>query len=180
MYKRQSSTRWESERWAKPPHLRWHNTGSLPAIRTANLEQLEEVDDVGPIVAKRIVDYFADGASAQLVDGLLERGVHWPDLVDALQASDAMPLAGQTWVLTGTLETMKRAEAKARLQALGAKVAGSVSKKTSQVVAGPGAGSKLKKASELDIPVMEEEAMIAFFGRKENNQDSNQGTGLDG
>ena len=108
------------------------------------------------------------------------RDRHWPDLVDALQASDAMPLAGQTWVLTGTLETMKRAEAKARLQALGAKVAGSVSKKTSQVVAGPGAGSKLKKASELDIPVMDEEAMIAFFGRKENNQDSNQGTGLDG
>ena len=150
--------------------------GSLPAIRDANLEQLEEVDDVGPVVAQRIVDYFADEASAQLVDDLLKRGVHWPDVVGAPQASDAMPLAGQTWVLTGTLEAMKRTEAKARLQALGAKVAGSVSKKTTQVVAGPGAGSKLKKANELDIPVMDEEAMITFFGSQESNQD----TGPDG
>ena len=144
--------------------------------RDANLEQLEEVDDVGPVVAQRIVDYFADEASAQLVDDLLKRGVHWPDVVGVPQASDAMPLAGQTWVLTGTLEAMKRTEAKARLQALGAKVAGSVSKKTTQVVAGPGAGSKLKKANELDIPVMDEEAMIAFFGSQESNQD----TGPDG
>ena len=70
------------------------------------------------------------------------------------------PLAGQTWVLTGTLEQMTRDEAKARLQALGAKVAGSVSAKTTQVVAGPGAGSKLDKASELGVPVMDEVAFI--------------------
>lgn len=89
--------------------------------------------------------------------------MHWPDVADTSVASADMPLAGQTWVLTGTLEAMKRSEAKARLQALGAKVAGSVSKKTTQVVAGPGAGSKLAKAQELAIPVMDEESMIAFF-----------------
>ena len=137
--------------------------GSLAAVRVASVEQLEEVDDVGPVVARRIVEFFSNERSSQLVDDLIAREIHWPDVVDVSVASEAMPLAGQTWVLTGTLEAMKRAEAKARLQALGAKVAGSVSKKTTQVVAGPGAGSKLKKAQELDIPVMDEDAMIAFF-----------------
>ena len=143
---------------------------SLPAIRTAEVEQLEEVDDVGPIVARRIVDFFADESSAVLVDELLARGVSWPDVVESDTGSQDQPLAGQTWVLTGTLETMKRNEAKARLQALGAKVAGSVSKKTTQVVAGPGAGSKLKKAAEFDIPVMDEEAMIAFFSEQSGGE----------
>ena len=137
--------------------------GSLASVRGASVEVLEEVDDVGPIVARRIVEFFSDSKSAQLVDELIERGVHWPDVADTSVASADMPLAGQTWVLTGTLEAMKRSEAKARLQALGAKVAGSVSKKTTQVVAGPGAGSKLAKAQELAIPVMDEESMIAFF-----------------
>ena len=141
--------------------------GSLPAVRVATVEELEEVDDVGPIVARRIVEFFSDERSNQLVDDLIARNIRWSDVADTGVASADMPLAGQTWVLTGTLEAMKRNEAKARLQALGAKVAGSVSKKTTQVVAGPGAGSKLKKAQELDIPVMDEEAMVAFFLEQE-------------
>ena len=135
----------------------------LPKIRSASDELLEEVDDVGPVVARRIVDFFNDAQSGALVDALLERGVTWPAVSDQFEANDDLPLAGQTWVLTGTLETMKRNEAKARLQVLGAKVAGSVSKKTTQVVAGPGAGSKLKKAEELGVAVMDEAMMIAMF-----------------
>lgn len=140
----------------------------LPMIRNASVELLEEVDDVGPIVARHIVEFFNDEQSIALVDALLERGVSWPEVSDQATATDTLPLAGQTWVLTGTLEAMKRNEAKARLQALGAKVAGSVSKKTTQVVAGPGAGSKLKKAEELEIAVMDEAAMIAFFAEHDN------------
>ena len=86
-------------------------------------------------------------------------GVHWPAMPPVERAAPA-PLAGQTWVLTGTLEQLTRDDAKARLQALGAKVAGSVSAKTTQVVAGPGAGSKLDRATELGIPVMDEEAFL--------------------
>jgi len=142
--------------------------GTLPAVRIASVEQLEEVDDVGPIVARRIVEFFSEPRSAQLVDELVLRGVRWPDVAEVGVASADLPLTGQTWVLTGTLEAMKRAEAKARLQAMGAKVAGSVSKKTTQVVAGPGAGSKLKKAQELEIPVMDEDAMVAFFREQES------------
>ncbi len=147
--------------------------GTLPEVRTATVEQLEEVDDVGPIVAQRIVEFFSDPRSAQLVDDLIQREVHWFDVSDAGGASATLPLTGQTWVLTGTLEAMKRNEAKARLQALGAKVAGSVSKKTTQVVAGPGAGSKLKKAQELEIPVMDEETMLAFFREHDFEQEGN-------
>jgi len=91
-----------------------------------------------------------------VIQRLRELGVHWPIEKRAEQA----PLVGQTWVLTGTLQQMTRDEAKAKLQALGAKVAGSVSAKTTQVVAGPGAGSKLDKAAELGIPVMDEDAFV--------------------
>ena len=80
----------------------------------------------------------------------------------------AAPLAGQTWVLTGRLEAMPRSTAKARLERLGAKVASTVSGNTAQVVAGPGAGSKLAKAQELDVPVMDEDALIAFLGDLED------------
>ena len=84
----------------------------------------------------------------------------WKDID---QSSDSLPLKGQTWVLTGTMETMSRAEAKDRLQLLGAKVAGSVSAKTYAVVAGPGAGSKLKKAKTLDVQVLSEQSLIDFL-----------------
>lgn len=127
--------------------------GDLEPLRRAEVAELEQVADVGPVVAGNIHRFFADVENARAVDALLEAGVRWPAVtVDA----GPQPLVGQTWVLTGTLESLTRDAAKAELVALGAKVSGSVSKKTSQVVAGPGAGSKLDKARELGVPVMNE------------------------
>lgn len=127
--------------------------GGLDALRDATPEILEVVPDVGPIVAEKIATYFNNPDNAKAVDELVEAGVAWP----AIEAvADSLPLAGQTWVLTGTLERMSRNEAKEKLVGLGAKVAGSVSGKTAQVVAGPGAGSKLAKAEQLAVPVMDE------------------------
>jgi len=113
---------------------------------------------VGPIVASNIAAFFADDANGDLVDALVAAGVTWPDL----QAT-AKPLAGQTWVLTGKLESMTRPAAKARLQALGARVAGSVSGKTSRVVAGKRAGSKRAKAERLEVPVIGEAEFSALL-----------------
>ena len=127
--------------------------GGLDALRDATPEVLEVVPDVGPIVAEKIAAYFDNPDNARAVDELVEVGIAWP----AIEAvADSLPLAGQTWVLTGSLEQMSRNEAKQKLTDLGAKVAGSVSGKTAQVVAGPGAGSKLVKAEQLEVPVMDE------------------------
>ena len=139
------------------------NFGSLEAIVDADIDTLQEVDDIGPVVAYHIRDFFRNPDNLAIVNALRESGVSWDD-VD-ISAQDSQPLKGQTWVLTGTMEIMSRAEAKDKLQELGAKVAGSVSAKTTQVVAGPGAGSKLTKAQSLDIPVMDEEQFIAFLNR---------------
>jgi DNA ligase (NAD+) len=132
--------------------------GSLDALTAADREALEAVDDVGPVVAQHVRAYFEQPANRALISALRDAGVHWEEGEprDVEPASAELPLAGQTWVLTGTLENMPRNEAKARLQALGAKVAGSVSAKTTQVVAGPGAGSKLAKAEAAGVPIMEE------------------------
>ncbi len=135
--------------------------GNLAALADADVATLELVDDVGPIVAAHIAAFFADPEARVVVERLVARGIVWPDA--APEGATAQPLAGQTWVLTGTLEAMTRDEAKARLQALGAKVTGSVSKKTTQVVAGPGAGSKLEKAETLEIPVMDEAGLLTFL-----------------
>ncbi|WP_420550682.1 NAD-dependent DNA ligase LigA [Litorivicinus lipolyticus] len=129
----------------------------LAGLRAASVERLIEVDDVGPVVAQHLVDFFHNPAQQQWVDDLLSCGVEWP-LEDG-PISDV--LAGQTWVLTGSLESLTRDQAGERLRALGAKVAGSVSKNTSQLVAGPGAGSKLSKAESLGVPVMDEAELIA-------------------
>ncbi len=131
--------------------------GDLAPLRNASVEDLEVVADVGPIVAAKIAEYFNNPDNRALVDDLIGEGVHWP-AVPAQVA--AMPLAGQTWVLTGTLAEMPRSQAKQKLVGLGAKVAGSVSRNTAQVVAGPGAGGKLEKAEEFGVPVMDE---TAFF-----------------
>ncbi|MCY3794347.1 MAG: NAD-dependent DNA ligase LigA, partial [Gammaproteobacteria bacterium] len=131
--------------------------GGLDALRAATPEILEVVPDVGPIVAEKIATYFNNPDNAKAVDELVEAGVAWP----AIEAvADSLPLAGQTWVLTGTLERMSRNEAKEKLIGLGAKVAGSVSGKTAQVVAGPGAGSKLAKAEQLAVSVMDEAGLM--------------------
>lgn len=132
----------------------------LQAVIEADQGRLEVVDDVGPVVASRIVEFFTDAANLQMVNELIAAGVHWPQIE---KQTDDAPLLGQTWVLTGTLEQMNRNDAKTLLVSFGAKVAGSVSAKTSQVVAGPGAGSKLEKATALDIPVMDEAAFLTFL-----------------
>jgi DNA ligase (NAD+) len=137
-----------------------NNFGTLDAVIAAPAEQLLEVEDVGPIVARHIVDFFRNPDNLAIVGALRHSGVQWKDID---QTAQALPLKGQTWVLTGTLEAMSRAEAKDRLQQFGAKVAGSVSAKTHVVVAGPGAGSKLNKAQALDIQVLSEESFIEFL-----------------
>ena len=135
--------------------------GSLEALCEANEESLQEVDDVGPVVAHFVADFFASASNRAVIEQLQQAGVEWPAITP--RAESELPLAGQTWVLTGTLESMSRSEAKEKLQQLGAKVAGSVSAKSSCVVAGPGAGSKLTKAQKLGIEVMDEQQLIELL-----------------
>ena len=131
---------------------------TLDALLAADVESLQEVEDVGPIVATKVVAFFRDPSNRALAKKLHEEvGIAW----EAAPAGER--LRGQTWVLTGTLATMPRNDAKAALVALGAKVAGSVSKSTTQVVAGPGAGSKLARAQALSVPVMDEAAFLRFL-----------------
>lgn len=141
--------------------------GDLDAIMAADESALLEVNDVGPIVAAHIVDFFATENNRHVIAQLRDVGVQWPAI--DVQRHEAQPLAGQTWVLTGQLETMTRDEAKQRLQALGAKVSGSVSSKTSRVVAGPGAGSKLAAAEKHNIEVLDEAAFLAALAELEQS-----------
>ena len=134
---------------------------TIDALIASDLDELVTVPDVGPIVAERIQSFFADEENVAVVQRLIDCGLTWPTIEKP--DAKAISLDGQTWVLTGTLEQMTRNDAKALLVGLGAKVAGSVSAKTHQVVAGPGAGSKLAKANELNIPVMDEAAFLAFL-----------------
>lgn len=135
--------------------------GRLENIRGASQEQLEGVNDIGPVVAASIAHWFNDADNTRLIDELAARGVHWPEFEVA--PPEQLPLKGVTVVLTGSLPNLSRDEAKARLQALGAHVAGSVSKKTQLVVAGEEAGSKLDKAVALGIPVLDEAALEALL-----------------
>ncbi|MFT4190755.1 MAG: NAD-dependent DNA ligase LigA [Comamonas sp.] len=132
--------------------------GGLDAIMAASPEQLLLVRDVGPILAQSLHTFFAQPHNREVVQQLRDCGVHWPEHEPAVVAT--LPLAGLTFVLTGTLPVLTREEAKERLEAAGAKVAGSVSKKTSFVVAGAEAGSKLAKAQELGIPVLDEQGLL--------------------
>lgn len=134
--------------------------GSLDNLMKADPHALVQVADVGPIMAEHIAHFFANEENHRVIAELRHRGVNWPEH-QAQTLSDA--LAGQTYVITGSLDTMTRDDARAQLQALGAKVAGSVSKKTSVVVAGPGAGSKLDKAVEFGVKVIDEQALIALL-----------------
>jgi DNA ligase (NAD+) len=137
--------------------------GTMDGLMSASLEQLVAVEDIGPIVAEHILHFFENDLNKAVVQDLIKEGVSWQDL-DVTSCSE-LPLDGQTWVLTGTLELMSRSEGKEKLQSLGAKVAGSVSKKTHCVVAGPGAGSKLTKAQDLGIDVMDEASFISFLAQ---------------
>ncbi len=136
--------------------------GSLDAVMAADQARLRQVPDIGPIVAARIATFFAEPHNHGVINALRGAGLHWPE--GPPQANMAGPLVGKTVVLTGGLASLTRDEAAARLEALGAKVAGSVSKKTSLVVAGEAAGSKLEKARELGIEVWDEAALLAFLG----------------
>ncbi len=133
--------------------------GNWEALAAASEERLLAVSDVGPVVADHLRQFFDSDSSMAVVAQLRAAGVSWPDL----EVEEDLPLSGETWVVTGKLEQLGRDDAKAHLQALGAKVAGSVSARTSSVVAGPGAGSKLDKARELDIPVIDEAAFLAML-----------------
>ena len=117
--------------------------------------------DVGPVVAAHIAHFFAQPHNREVITALRERGVHWPE--GAPKRTSEGPLAGKTVVLTGGLASMGRDEAGDRLEALGAKVSGSVSKKTGIVIAGEAAGSKLAKAQELGIEIWDEAALLAFL-----------------
>ena len=129
----------------------------------ADLNALERVPDVGPVVAKSVLEFFTQPEHCDVVAALQQLGVNWP-AIDVI-AAESLPLTGQTWVLTGTLETMSRGAAKQQLIDLGAKVAGSVSAKTTVVVAGPGAGSKLEKAQSLGVQVRSEEELLELFNQ---------------
>ncbi len=138
--------------------------GDLPELRDADVTALESVADVGPIVAEHIRLYFEQPANIELLQALIDCGVHWPAPARVDTGSpQTLPLAEQTWVLTGSLERMSRNVAKSHLQALGAKVAGSVSKNTTMVVAGPGAGSKLAKAQALSVSVIDESQLLQLL-----------------
>ena len=138
---------------------RWF--GALDPVMDAGEAALLEVPDVGPVVAARIAGFFAEPHNREVIAALRAAGVHWPE--GPPQRAAEGPLAGQTVVLTGALTAMSRDAAGDRLQALGAKVAGSVSKKTSFVVAGEAAGSKLDKARELGIAVWDEARLLEFL-----------------
>jgi DNA ligase (NAD+) len=133
----------------------------LPIIMQASYDRLIEVDDVGPIVAQHIVNFFNTEHNREVIEKLLAAGIQWP--IIAKPDSSQQPLLGQTFVVTGKLGRITRADAKSQLQALGAKVAGTVSAKTTTLVAGPEAGSKLTKAQELGINTIDEDALLSLL-----------------
>lgn len=134
--------------------------GTIEALRSATVEQLTEVPDVGEIVARSIVEFFADPSIATQVDRLLAHGVK-PRPEEVQQDS---PISGKTIVVTGTLEKLDRRQAEALIESLGGKAAGSVSKKTDYVLAGESAGSKLTKARELGVRVLNEQEFFGLIG----------------
>ena len=136
--------------------------GDLAPLMQADEEALQLVPDVGPIVARHVVSFFHQAHNREVIDRLLAAGIEW-ETIEVTPAAE-QPLAGCTYVLTGTLESMTRDEAKARLMALGAKVSGSVSKKTTAVIAGAEAGSKLAKAEALGVTVLDEDGLQTLLG----------------
>ncbi|EPK5972251.1 NAD-dependent DNA ligase LigA [Acinetobacter baumannii] len=132
---------------------------TLEALKAANVEALKKTPDVGDITAEWIADFFLAPHNIEVLDRLIAAGIHW----DAPTAPTRQPLNGESWVLTGTLEQMTRDQATQMLQALGARVSGSVSSKTKCVVAGEKAGSKLEKAAKLGIPVMNETDFLSLM-----------------
>ncbi|MDP5071400.1 MAG: NAD-dependent DNA ligase LigA, partial [Congregibacter sp.] len=126
----------------------------LEALSAADLDGLLEVADVGPVVAEYLTGFFATAANQRVLDSLLAAGVAWPIIAARPEAQG--PLLGQIWVVSGKLESQSRDQAEEALRALGARTAKSVSSKTSVLLAGPGAGSKLSKAESLGVEIVDE------------------------
>lgn len=136
--------------------------GDLDSLRNATPEELESVADIGPVVAKSLAGFFANKSNNKTVDALIKAGVQWEAGTDVTPRGE-QTLAGKTFVLTGTLSGMTRDAAKEQLQALGAKVTGSVSKNTSALIAGEAAGSKLEKAEKLGVEVLSESDLLKLL-----------------
>jgi DNA ligase (NAD+) len=128
---------------------------TIEALRTADVDRLQEIEDIGPVIAEQITSFFSEPHNATVIDSLMQHGIYWP-VTPRESSSGGSPLAGKKVVLTGTLSGMSRTEAKVRLEALGARVTGSVSKSTDLVIAGESPGSKLDKANELGVEVWSE------------------------
>lgn len=134
--------------------------GSLEALMEADIESLMQVNDVGPVVAEAAYQFFAEPHNREVIAAMRALGVQWADIV---KTSHSSAFAGKTFVLTGTLPTLKRDQAQAMIEAAGGKVSGSVSAKTSFVVAGAEAGSKLEKAQQLNIPILDESTLLEML-----------------
>lgn len=132
---------------------------TFEAFQSATYEQLIDVPNVGKVVANYVLKFFADEANIELVNRLLDAGINWPEIKE--MSADEQPLIGKTYVLTGSFNTISRSEIKSLLIGLGAKVSGSISAKSDALVAGEKAGSKLSKASDLGVPIKDEEAIVA-------------------
>jgi DNA ligase (NAD+) len=132
----------------------------MELLRRAGKDEIQRVPDVGPVVAEHVAAYFRDPENAGILDRLLDAGIRWPEMA---AAAGAVGFTGKTFVLTGTLNSMSRDEAGEAIRTMGGKVSGSVSKKTDYVVAGADAGSKLKKAKDLGIVVLEEADLLALL-----------------
>ena len=137
--------------------------GTLAALEAATVESLEEVEDVGEVIAQSVEAFFKEPHNRTVIQSLIAAGVVWPAVERRQEAAEDAAVAGKTFVLTGTLPNMTRDEAKDRIIAAGGRVSGSVSKKTDYVVAGAEAGSKLAKAESLGVKVIDEEALLALL-----------------
>lgn len=138
--------------------------GDILALMNTNETRLLQISDIGPIVAKHILTYFSEKHNRDLIQQLIKLGIHWPVMQKKNRAE--LPLVGKTFVITGTLSSMSREEAKEKLQALGATVSGSVSSKTHAVIAGDSPGSKYNKAHQLGITCLDEAAFLQLVNTK--------------
>jgi len=139
-----------------------HYFGSLEKLQSASLDDLQNVPDVGPVVAAHVLHFFQQDHNLDVINKWSEAGVQWQE-ADTTGNGD-QSLAGKTFVITGTLSTMSREEAKRVLQSRGAKVSGSVSKKTSAVIVGENPGSKATKAEQLDVKILDEDELKKLLG----------------
>ncbi len=135
---------------------------NIESLRSASLDELQSLDDIGPVVAQDVTTFFRQTHNIEVIDRLIQSGIVWPKI--ERQTQQDAPLVGKIFVITGTLTDISRSDAKARLQALGAKVSGSVSAKTDFVVVGENPGSKATKAAELGVKILDEASLLHMIG----------------